>query len=402
MVGSFRPTTMRISISWHLHQLLFLAFITVGGVAQTLKVESVPNPSPTGSMEAHWAVTQDGSPLLSWIEPAKGGSYALRYSIRRNGQWSEARTIVTNRRFFRQPAESPSVIAFPSGGMLAEWVEVPNDSSETEYIYVSASNDGVQWTTPVMANKDRSPVQHALVSMAVSGDREASLVWLEALKGEDAPSHLKRTVISSEGKVLKEEDLDPDVCTCCPTTIVKTSRGLLVAYRDHTSEDVRDIAVIRFEKGRWAPSKVLNPDKWQINACPVNGAFAAADGDRVAIAWYTEGGDKPRVQLAFSADAGATFAKPIVVNTGDALGHASVVLTDDGGAFASWIEEGEKSSRILARFVSVSGAAGPPVLIAEGSTRSLGYPRLLQVRKETWITWGNSAEGRVQTARLTK
>jgi len=353
-----------------------------------------------GSVEAHWSTVQDGSPLLSWIEPVKGGSYALRYAIRRDAQWSEPRTVVANRRFFRQPAESPSLISFPGGGLLAEWVEVPSDSSEAENIYVSASNDGAQWTPSVMVHKDRSPVQHALVSMVASGDREASLVWLEALKGEDAPSNLKRTVVSSDGKVLKEESVDPDVCTCCPTSIVKTSRGLLVAYRDHTSKDIRDIAVVRFENGRWTPSKVLNADNWQINACPVNGASAAANGDSAAIAWYTEADDKPRVQLVFSSDAGTTFRKPIMVSTGYALGHASAALNDEGGAFVSWMEEGDKSSRVLARFVSASGDAGPVVQVTEGSTQSVGYPRLLHAGKETWIAWGNSANGKVQTARL--
>jgi hypothetical protein len=101
-----------------------------------------------------------------------------------------SRTIVANRHFFRQPAESPSVVSFPSGVLLAEWVEVPESASEAEYIFVSPSRDGVQWTTPVMANQDRSPVHHALVSMVASGDQEASLVWLEALKSEDEPSPL--------------------------------------------------------------------------------------------------------------------------------------------------------------------------------------------------------------------
>ncbi|MEO8053332.1 MAG: hypothetical protein ABI833_23270 [Acidobacteriota bacterium] len=379
---------------------LFLA-VAVSGFGQTLKVEPIANPAAAGSLEAHWGTAQDGSPLLSWIEPLKD-SYALRYAIRRGGRWSDPHTIVANRHFFRQPAESPSVISFLGGGLLAEWVEIPEGSSEAEYVYVSASADGVQWTAPVMANKDRSLVQHALVSMVASGDREASLVWLEALKGEDAPSNLKRTVVSSDGKVLKEESLDPDVCTCCPTSIVKTSRGLLVAYRDHTSQDIRDIALVRFENGRWTPSKILNADKWQINACPVNGASAASKGDRVAIAWYTEGDDKPRVQLVFSSDAGTTFTKPILVNTGDALGHASTALNDDGGAFVSWMEEGDKSSRVVARFVSAAGAAGPVVQIAQGSTQSLGYPRLLHAGNDTWIAWGNSATTKVQTARLVK
>ena len=39
------------------------------------------------------------------IEPVSGGSFALRYAVRRGVQWSEPRTVVANRRFFRQPAE---------------------------------------------------------------------------------------------------------------------------------------------------------------------------------------------------------------------------------------------------------------------------------------------------------
>jgi hypothetical protein len=369
---------------------------------QAVKVEVVANPAPQGSVEAHWGSASDGAPLLSWIEPINGGSFALRYSIRHGTQWSAPRTIVANRHFFRQPAESPSVVSFPGGELLAEWVEVPESASEAEYIYVSASRDGVQWTAPVMANQDRSPLQHALVSMVASGDREASLVWLEALKGEDEPSRLKRTVVSSAGKVLKEEILEPDVCTCCPTSIVRTARGLLVAYRGHTQKGIRDIDVKRFENGKWLPAKNLNPDNWEINACPVNGASATAKDNRVAIAWYTEGGDKPRVQLVFSLDGGATFSKPIIINTGDALGHASTVLTDDGGVFVSWIEEGEKSSRVLTRFISAASVAGPAVQVAEGSTQIIGYPRLLQAGKNTWIAWGNATSGRVQTARLVK
>lgn len=132
-----------------------------------------------------------------------------------------------------------------------------------------------------------------------------------------------------------------------------------MAYRGHTPQDIRDLAVVRFENGRWLPPKILNPDKWKIDVCPVNAASAAAKDNRVAIAWYTEADDKPRVQLVFSSDAGGTFTRPMVVNTGYALGHASTVLNDDGGAFVSWIEEGDKSSRVLARFVSAAAPPGP-------------------------------------------
>ena len=383
--------------------LLTVCLLAASGFGQALKVETVANPSGATSLQAHWGTAQDGSPLLSWVETTKDGSHSLRYAIRRGAQWSEARTIAANRHFFRQPAESPSVISFTDGSLLAQWVEVPAGSSEAEYIYVSASKDGVKWTAPVMAHKDRSPVQHALASMAASGPQEASVVWLEALKGEDDPSNLKRTVVSSDGKVVKEESLDPDVCTCCPTSIVKTARGLLVAYRDHTPQEIRDIATIRFEGGKWLPSKILNPDKWQINACPVNGASAAAKDNRVAIAWFTEAEDSPRTQLVLSTDGGTTFGKPVRISTGNSYGHVSAALDDQGGAYVSWIEEGTgEGVRLLVRQVTSAGVAGAVTQVAMGSMSSIGYPRLLHAGTETWIAWGNSGTAKIQTARITK
>jgi hypothetical protein len=387
----------------HLKSALVLLAVAIAAAGQTIKVDLVPNPSGAGSLQAHWGATADGSALLSWLEKSKDGSLALRYAMRRGAQWSEPRTIVANRQFFRQPAESPSVISFPNGSLLAEWVELPPGSGEAENLYVSASKDGIQWTAPVIAHRDRSPVQHALASMVASGDQEASLVWLEALKGEDAPSALKRTVVNNEGKVVKEETLDSDVCTC-PTSIVRTQKGLLVAYRDHTPQYIRDIAVIRFENGRWLPSKILNPDKWEINACPVNGAAAAARDNRIAIAWYTEAQDAPRTQLVFSTDGGATFATPFRLSTGNSFGHTSVVLDTQDNALVSWLEEGTggEGVRLLARQVTSAGVAGPVLQVAQGSRSNMGYPRLLQAGGETWIAWGNSGITKIQTARLVK
>jgi hypothetical protein len=250
-----------------------------------------------------------------------------------------------------------------------------------------------------MAHHDHSPVQHGLVSIVASGPREASLFWLQALKGEDGPVSLMRTVVGADGKEIKEEELDKDTCSCCPTSTVKTAKGLLVAYRDHTPKDIRDIAVLRFENGRWSDSKIINPDKWEINACPVNAASAAAKDNRVAISWYTEADDSPRVQLVFSSDAGTTFTKPTKISTGDALGYASTALTNDGGALVSWLEEGASSTSALARSVSPAGVAGPVVKIAEASRTSLGYPKLVHAGSDTWIAWGDAKTG-IKTAQL--
>jgi BNR repeat-like domain len=381
----------------HSYTPFFLVSVLVS--AQALQPVAAPNPSGAGSIQPNWATAADGSALLSWVEPTKDGSYTLRYATRKGSTWSEARTIAAGRNLWRHPAEMPELMSLPDGTLLAHWVEKGKDSSDAENILVSSSRDGIHWSAPLMAHKDRSPVQHGLASMVASGPSEGSILWLQALKGEDGPVSLMRTVVGADGKEIKEEHLDDDVCSCCPTSVVKTGKGVLVAYRDHTSKDIRDIAVLRFENGKWSESKIVYPDKWEINACPVNAASAAAKDNRVAIAWYTEADDKARVQLVFSSDAGATFTKPVKVSTGDTLGYASTVLTSDGGAIVSWIEEGNNTFRALARAISPAGVPGPVATIAEGSRQGLGYPKLFHSGNETWIAWGDAKAG-VKTAQL--
>ncbi len=380
--------------------LLTLAAIGTCGFAQMLKSVAVPNPAPPGSIQPNWAVAADGSVLLSWVEPSKD-TYALRYAIRHGSAWGEARTIASGRNFWRHPAEIPGLLSMSDGMLLAHWVEKGKgkDSSDAEDLYVSSSKDGIKWTAPAMAHHDHAAVQHGLASIVQSGPKEASVLWLWANKGDDGPVTLMRTIVDADGKEIKEEPLDTDTCSCCPTSVVKTSKGILVAYRDHTSKDIRDIAILRFENGKWSTSKILYADNWQVNACPVNAASAVAKDNRVAIAWYSEGGDMPKVELVFSSDAGATFTKPIVLSTGDTQGYASTALTSDGGAVVSWIEEGEKSARAMTRAVSAAGVAGPVLQVAEGPRAKLGYPRVVHSGGATLIAWGDAKTG-IKTAEL--
>ncbi len=380
--------------------LLLLVAAALPGFSQSLRMEAAPNPSGKGSIQPNWSVAADGSPVLSWVEPSANGSLALRFAVRHGAQWSEAHTIASERHFFRHPAELPEVLEIKPGVWMAHWVEQPNPASDEEDVYVSSSTDGVKWTAPSMAHQDHSPVEHGLASMAASGPDEVSLIWLEALHGEDSPTYMMRTILNASGKEVREEKIEGDVCACCPTTIVKTAKGLLIAYRDHTPEDIRDIAVVRYENGKWTPSKILNADKWKLNACPTNAAAVAAKGDRVAISWYTSAQNMPRVQIAFSGDSGATFGKPTLISTGHAYGYTAVALEDDGSAIASWLEQGQGGTRVLARQITAAGAASPVIEVAKGGRSALGYPRIVHTAGGTLIAWDDPKQ--VQTARLTK
>jgi hypothetical protein len=381
----------------YLRFLMLVAMLAVPAAAQSLSSSPFSNPAGPGSLQPNWSAAPDGAIVLNWIEPAKDGSASLRYAVRHGDSWSQPVTIAAHRHFFRHPAEVPEVMEMSGGHWLAHWVENQGDS-DAEFVYVSSSTDGTHWTPPLMAHHDRSPVQHGLVSMVENTGGGASVFWLEALKGEDGPVYLMRTVVDTSGKELNEERLDDDVCACCPTAVAKTTKGLVVAYRDHTPKDIRDIAVLRLENGHWSTSKTIYNDNWQIDACPVNAASIAARGDRVAIAWYTAAHDSSQVKIVFSTDGGVNFTKPVIVSTGHANGYASVILDDNGNATVSWLEQGSGGTRVLVRAVAANGTPGPVLEIAKGDKSELGYPKLVRSANGTFIAWGGASK--VQSAAI--
>jgi hypothetical protein len=382
-----------------LRSLLLAAAFALPALTQTLSSTPLANPSGPGSLQPNWSVAPDGAAVFSWIEPSQGG-FALKYAVRHGATWSPAKTIASNRHFFHHPAEMPEVIALPGGHWFAHWVEAPGGDSDAEYVYVSSSTDGAHWTMPLEAHHDHSAVQHGLASMIANADGGASIFWLEALKGEDAPVSLKRTIVDAAGKEVREEVIQGDVCGCCPTAVTSTPKGLLVAFRAHSKEDIRDIAVTRLEDGHWSTPKIVHADNWEINACPTNAAAVAAKGDHVAVSWFTGAQDMPREQIAFSNDSGSSFTKPVTLSSGHAFGYTAMALDDDGGAIVSWLEQDPAGARVLVRRVSAAGAAGPIVEVAKGGKMALGYPKLFHHGSETFIAWGNAKH--VETASLTQ
>ena len=122
---------------------------------------------------------------------------------------------------------------------------------------------------------------------------------------------------------------------------------------------MRDIYVTRMVNGAWTEGRPVHADGWVMPACPVNGPQADADGQRVAVAWFTAADSTPAVKLAYSTDGGATFAAPVRVDGGNPEGRVDVQLLADGGALVSWIERtGETEAAVRVRRVGAGRADG--------------------------------------------
>ena len=84
--------------------------------------------------------------------------------------------------------------------------------------------------------------------------------------------------------------------------------------------------------------------------------------------WITAPGGEAQVNVAFSADASATFGPPARLDSGRPLGRADVILLDDGSALVTWLEEegaGTGASIMSRRGTVMTLAARPPTRVVQ-------------------------------------
>lgn len=366
--------------------------------AGTLPVKAIETPAAPGSQEPSLFAGDDGRIYLSWVEPLEERRFALRFATREATGWSPPRTIAQGANWFVNWADFPSLVAFGAGSLAAHWRERNGGNSPYAYdIKLAYSmDDGLTWSAPVVPHRDATQTQHGFVSVLPGPGGGISLVWLDgrntaATGNDDAAAGsmtLRFAAVNRRGQLVDEAQLDARVCTCCQTAAALTREGMVVAYRDRSPGEIRDIAVVRRVQARWSKPRTVHDDGWRIAGCPVNGPAIAAAGDRVALAWFTGANNEPRVRLAFSEDSGATFDEPIRVDDGDAMGRVDVVLLADDSALVSWMAFTATGPTLRARRIRPAGPRGHVVTVGESSAGMIdGFPRTAHSNGTIYFTW---------------
>jgi hypothetical protein len=337
-------------------------------------------------------------------------------AIRDGNGWSESRTIAEGENWFVNWADFPSVIALRDGSLAAHWLVKSGSGTYAYNVNISRSKDGGQtWTKAIVPHRDNTQTEHGFVSLIALSDGRLGAVWLDGRNmknmnhdDEEAPASesmtLRYAAIDTEGNLSEEAQLDERVCECCQTSAAMTSEGPIAVYRDRSQTEVRDIYFVKQQGSAWGSPKPVYTDEWGIKGCPVNGPSVAADGRRVAVAWFTGANDAPRVKVAFSNDAGATFGLPIEVENANAVGRADALLLPDGSALVCWMAGTVESGEIKVRRVRPDGVLSPASVIAKTDiSRSSGFPRMARLGDEVhfaWTEFGKPAHVRTATANI--
>jgi hypothetical protein len=374
-----------------------------------LTVQPLPSPAGADSSEPQFTVQGDRV-ILSWLE---GGEehVSLKFAERTASGWSAPQTVHSGHEVYINAYDVPSVRALADGTLAAHWTEKNGPNPEASTIRLSWSKDqGKTWSPPVSPHHDGTQTQHGFVTLFQAPGAPGApgaglgLVWLDgrATDPEKAGGDmaLRASIHAPDGKQLRESVVDPRACECCSTSAALTSEGVIVAYRDRSASEVRDIYVSRLTGNAWSAPTLVHADGWQINACPINGPAVSARGRDVAVAWFTAKGNEGQAFVAFSRDAGRTFGPAIRVDDTRSFGRLGVHLLADGSAAVSWIEFVDSAAQLRARTVTLNGVRSPAVTVAQDpDTRS---PRFAGNARELLFAWTEADENdnlRVRTAR---
>lgn len=408
---------------------------------------ALPAPSPIdvpaapGSLAPRLARIPEGGTLVSWLEPVSDG-VALRWSSVPPGVPPPlpAATVVSSPHLLPNASDVPGVAALGNGRYVAHWRETREPAGAGYDARVALSFDsGKTWEAAVTPHRDKTDTEHGFLaiydaslpsdtgrertrpaggsgSTAVPTDLtgmqggsgpdasrdvteiDAGIAWLDGREAAATPeafsAQLITTTLESGGDVGLglEQVLDDRTCDCCPVAAARSGDVTLLAYRDRTADDMRDIAVVRRARsGEWSQPIRVHEDAWHVVGCPVNGPALDADGSRAAVAWFTASADDPRVLLSFSDDAGLTWSEPSRVDSvaeGHAVGHPGIVLLPDRSVLVTYVARRESGLVVLARRAAASIAPGPALEVARDV---VGIPELARSNGDVLIAWTERA-----------
>jgi hypothetical protein len=343
--------------------------------------------------------------VLSWVEPDAAGVPALRFSVREGKGWTPPRVVTRDAGLAASPSDVPSVVPFGERGLAAQWTVKRNGSTQSRNLVVAvSSDDGASWSRPVRPHRDDTDSEHGMATLlpAMAGSG-FGICWLDGRAGALAEYGAGGTALywaEWNGEAFGTEvELDPRVCDCCKTSAASGPDGPIVAYRDRSDKELRDISVVRRDGTGWTAPQPVHLDGWSLTACPTNGPAIATLGERAAVAWFTGAGAQPSVWVALSSDGGKSLGAPMRLDEGSPVGRVDATMLADGSTAVSWLERKGQNAEVRVRRVTTEGVPMPSVVAATTSpARASGYPSVVSDGANgVLVAWTDvGARGRVR------
>jgi len=384
--------------------LLFFHLVVIGIVCfYSCEKQSFPLPPISINSKYPNLTETDRGLAIVWYEPIVEG-HALKWSEFNGRSWSKPVIVTTGEEYFINWADFPSIFYNGKNHLVVHWLEKNGDGTYDYVVKVSQSFDrGRSWSRPIIPHKDNKLGEHGFVSFFNASNNKVGLVWLDGrnMMGEEhghgyGQMNLYSTTIDKNGILGEEILLDDRVCECCPTSAVNIENDILVAYRDRSLSEIRNINLVRWNNSSWQKPHSLHNDNWKIAGCPVNGPKLAVTGNNVAAVWYTSPNENPIIYISFSKDGGKKFNSPIRIDNGNPIGRVDCIWLDSDRVLVSWMEMGEKSTNVIFSTVYIENHKGSSKIVTQILPgRSSGHPVISRYRQNIFLAW--TEENKIQS-----
>lgn len=324
---------------------------------------------------------------------------------------------------------SAQLLASPDeANLYAVWnARDPKDPTSSIIRFSRSAAMRPAWSPAITVNDDNQPVSHAFQGAAVGPDGAIYVAWLDGRnKKESHAGHSDHTGGTSDlyfsrsidgGKTFeKNVRVAGNVCPCCRASIAVVRGRLLVSWRQVEAGDLRDVYVAGSpDRGQtWHKPVLVARDSWKIKGCPHCGPVLATLNDRLYVSWFTEGGGKPVINLAWSDNGGESFSPKQPISGGTTDPTHPQIATGDGklavvfqardaaqgggwgkmGVYYREIHAGGTMSRLVRAGEGKSGASYPSIALGMSGRIFVGWTETVDGKPGAYLLRGREVDGK--------
>ncbi len=386
------------------------ALLTLACGAPPARVAQLDSPVPPTAVKQFMA-TADGRLVLGWLEPLAGDTLAIRVATRSGTTWSAPHTVVQAPRLV-----DASLIALGGRRLGVTWLITSRPGTEQDPIeghdvYLTRSLDGGEsWETPVRANRETRPGMKESPTLGAFTDGSLAVAWSDMRTIQFTPpgtpdgewgmkgmTSFIGTTMGTDGVLGPEVVLDDDFCDCCIPAFAASGDELLLTYREHRPDNVREIAVMRWSRSAHTPSTEISTDRWVLDGCPSKGpAIARMEGTAagpVGLAWFTQAEGRARVKIAFSKDDGRAFGPPITLDSTGSTRVLGVTMLGPESALVSWVGISGTTEILKFARVEADGRIEEATTLTAPDSTGFGALTSMSSGDSTFVAW-SEAEGK--------
>lgn len=380
----------------HKYLLLLIAVLPVAGFAHAMQMPGMTHESALGASAAF-----DSHGRL-WLVTARDGHVLLQHSDDLGKTLSVPVKVNAVAEAIYDEGENRPKIAFGSTGQIYVTWSHPLSKPWTGYVRFARSLDGGRhFSEPVTVNHDRAQITHRFDALAVAGNGDIVVAWIDKRDLEKAHAagkpYLGAAIYYSWSRdggasFAPDRKLMDHSCECCRIALAREPDGNVAAFfRGVFGDNIRDhaFATLRTDAHLPVHAKRATWSGWQIAACPHQGPGLAigVDGIRHAV-WY-EAAHGPAIWYG-QLDPGHPPRHELRLG-GPGASHADVAV-QGRSVWVAWNQVSAEGYTLMLRVSQDGGLHFDAAHAIATSSAAVGSPQLLLRGDGAYVAW-NTATG---------